>query len=280
MIKKITVSFFMSVLISGLFAQKIEVTGVKKIKVKGDKSLYHAKISPDKSKLIATSENYKGLCFIDIGSGDIQIISSNRRAGLNAGFINNGTDISFTEKSGGLFNKRVETFSYNIRSNRKVKASSSSLKSAENGVKILSGSTYSIDVSVNGAEKKLTPLGECHYIWKSLSPDNSKVLFTTPGKGSYICDINGKNLIRLGYLNKPSWLSDKIVIGMKDYDDGYSVKKSDIYAIATDTQKEFRLTQTDDEIEMNPSASEDGKCVVFNTRKGELFLMTLKIKEQ
>lgn len=66
---------------------------------------------------------------------------------------------------------------------------------------------------------------------------------------------------------------------MDDRDDGYRVISSDIIAFVPETGETINLTATDDTIEMYPVPFPDGKRVVYQTTRGELFIMNLIIKQ-
>ena len=52
----------------------------------------------------------------------------------------------------------------------------------------------------NGLKKILTPAGDGFYLWPSLSPDGSRILFNKPGQGTFISTLDGTVLAALGYI--------------------------------------------------------------------------------
>jgi Tol biopolymer transport system component len=123
----------------------------------------------------------------------------------------------------------------------------------------------------------LAPLGEGNYIWPSVSPDGTKLLFTRAGKGTYFYDLQGNILANLGHANAPQWSPDgKWILFMKDYDNGTDVKSSDIFAYNLLNSQTTQLSDTKDIHEMYPQWSSDGQKVIFNSADGKIFLMELK----
>jgi hypothetical protein len=123
----------------------------------------------------------------------------------------------------------------------------------------------------NGKISYLNPLNmpEPRYIWVSLSPDSKKILFTAAGKGTYICDLNGKILASLGSVNAPVWFNDNFVVAMEDKDDGHRVVSSKIVMISVE-----KKTKTDislpDKIAMYPTASGKANLIAYHTENGEI----------
>jgi hypothetical protein len=133
-------------------------------------------------------------------------------------------------------------------------------------------------IYINGIAKPLKPNGDGNYIWASLSPDKTKLLYNYGGRSTFICDLNGKILAEAGKINAPEWLNSSIIIGMNDKDDGYRVLSSDIVCYSLATGETTALTSTSDAIEMYPLPFPDGERVVYQTLKGQLYLMYLRLK--
>ena len=54
------------------------------------------------------------------------------------------------------------------------------------------------------------------YLWASLSPDGTKVMFEAASRGLVICDLKGKVLSELGQFLMPSWYNDDYIIAMSN----------------------------------------------------------------
>lgn len=90
----------------------------------------------------------------------------------------------------------------------------------------------------NEQEKTLNPLGVQYYLHASLSPDKSKICAFAVGKGAFVCDTNGENIVELGNIEAPVWIGNTMVSGMKITDDGHEITSSEIMAIDLETKKE------------------------------------------
>lgn len=131
-----------------------------------------------------------------------------------------------------------------------------------------------------GTAKTLKPAGEDKfYIWPSISPDNSKIVFVDINN-LYVCDMNGKVQFHINDARAPKWSPDgKWIAFMRDYDDGHVFTSSDIYVLRVSDQAIFRLTETEDRFEMNPSWSPDGQQIVCeDVANDNILILTLDIK--
>lgn len=124
----------------------------------------------------------------------------------------------------------------------------------------------------NGERKELYPHGtECNYIWSSVSPDGTKIVFNTK-HGTGICDLNGKELVNLGKVDAPVWYGNDYIVGMYDTSDGHQYTGSAIVIRSTDGATEQVLTDPK-EMGMYPSVSEKTGRIAYNTLDGNLHLL-------
>ena len=74
---------------------------------------------------------------------------------------------------------------------------------------------YLVDES--GVTRALQPVKESNgYLWASLSPDGTKVMFEAASKGVFVCDLNGQIIAELGEFLMPSWYNNDYVIAMSN----------------------------------------------------------------
>lgn len=77
-----------------------------------------------------------------------------------------------------------------------------------------------IVVEMVGQETVLAPNGpDESYFWVSLSPDTKHIAYSTAHHGSFVCDLNGKNVKSIGVMGAPTWMDDEMVAGMYEYTD-------------------------------------------------------------
>ena len=75
-----------------------------------------------------------------------------------------------------------------------------------------------IVLTQNEHQTVLAPNGqEDSYYWLSLSPDGTRILYSSAHHGTCVCDLQGKLLHSLGRLNAPKWLDDNNVCGMHTF---------------------------------------------------------------
>ena len=135
-----------------------------------------------------------------------------------------------------------------------------------------------IALYVNGQKNILSPVGDGFYLWPSLSPDGSKLLFTKVGQGTFISTLSGDIISELGYANAPQWSPDgNWVVFMRDIDDGHRLIDSDIFISSADGTSTFPLTETSDLKEVYPSWVVPTE-IVFGSDSGIIYKALLEIK--
>lgn len=131
----------------------------------------------------------------------------------------------------------------------------------------------------NGERKELIPHGShVNYIWASLSPDQTKIVFNTKF-GTAICDLQGKELINLGQLDAPVWYGNDYIVGMYDTHDGHNYTGSAIAIRSIDGRVDQVLTDAK-EMGMYPSVSAKTGKIAYNTLEGDLHLMQLNLTDE
>lgn len=132
----------------------------------------------------------------------------------------------------------------------------------------------------NGERKEISPNGKnCSYLWPSISPDGTKLLYKVAGKGTFISNIDGSSPIRIANLNAPVWLGNEWIIGMNDKDNGERILSSSIEAVSIDGQKHQTLSDPST-IAMFPAVSTDNSSIAFNSDNGDIYLMKINIKQK
>ena len=131
----------------------------------------------------------------------------------------------------------------------------------------------------NGEKIVLKPHGEANYIWSSLSPDQTMILFNTK-YGTGICDLNGKEIINLGQdFDAPVWYGNNYVVGMDDNHDGYYNIESSIMMASVDGKIVHRLTDPQG-FGMYPNVDAKSGRIVYNTENGEIRMLQLNLTEE
>lgn len=112
----------------------------------------------------------------------------------------------------------------------------------------------------------------------TLSPDGNKIAFQIQGRGVFVCNADGSNLIALGKGSHPSWLPDnKNVMVTRIEDNGDVFTKSDIYCMSIDGGNDLCITPGTDVIPVTIAVSPDGSQVAFdNDTDGCIYVIDLK----
>ena len=130
----------------------------------------------------------------------------------------------------------------------------------------------------NGICRKLTPDGaDAHYIWSSVSPDGTKILYNTQ-HGTSICDLQGHKLAYLGHVNAPVWYGNDFVVGHQDLAEDVETVSSVILMAKADGTHVQQLT-SNSEIAMYPSVSASTGRIVYNNLQGDIRMMQLNMTE-
>lgn len=291
-----------------LIAQNVIVVDDKPITELKEGTFYFPVACPDGSGIIFSSANGNGLWYKNISTGRITKITNGAGAGYEPVFNNAGSAIYFREnkfvngrmisslKSYQVSTKKTNVIADGIRDLKVCKSFDEKVNSYIKGneyvrlnqdMGVLRKSTaQEISVYVdnskivlveNGIKRFVDPIGNTKYIWTSISPDNTKLLFTGLGKGTFVSTLDGKILKQIGYANYPTWSADgNWILFMKDIDDGVKLIASDIYVANLNTGKYFNLTLQQGDVSIYPKWGADNTTIFYNTDEGRIRKITLK----
>lgn len=290
-----------------LFAQKVSVIENVAVTNPKDGAFYYPAVSPDGASLLFSSESYKGLWSKNLSSGKIVKITDANGAGYEPAFSSVGSEVLFREDKFVKGKRFSSLLSYDAATKKSVvledgvrdlKLNRDNSNAFKNYVrdtevrttmkqnmlqkssateKVVFIQDSKIVLSENGSQKVLQPLGEGNYIWASLSPDKTKLLFTYAGRGTYVTNLEGKVLNKIGYANYPSWSPDgSWILFMKDLDNGVNTISSEVYIANLITGKYFNITLQRDEISLYPKWGTTNSDVYYNTDNGQIRKIKLK----
>lgn len=301
--KKILLSLAVILMNISVSAKGIKVVSDIPVTIPDGEACYSPLLSPAGDYILLTNGSMNGLKKYDLATGVVSNVTKDKGAGYNAKISSDGKVIVYrkskfkkhlrytsvksinleTGKVGTLVKDSRKVTEYNV-----VKGTALALENGKVKSKRMYGAEvkYPVIVSVdngdlmltlNGHTRKITPCGDTRYMWQSLSPDCSKILFAIPGEGTiaYVCNLDGSNPVRLGRMSAPRWMGNDWVVGMDDRDNGIHFTESAIVAVRTDGSDYTKLT-SDDKIAMYPSASRDASKIVYNTSDGKIYIMTVK----
>ncbi len=298
---------FILIFVTVSFAQEVTVVGVEAVTTLEQGAFYYPVVNNDDSKIIFSSENYRGLWLLDNNSGEIRKINDYYNAGYEPKFTETNNIIH--RKDNFKNNRRfISIYEYNIFERREIAIKNELRDIAQ--IKIVNGkeinyslnkelieingdnklskiaSNYLPEVMIensdlvlykNGERKVINPKGEGNYLWASVSPNGNELLFTFAGKGSFITDLTGEVISELGYAHYPQWSNDgKWILYMKDYDDGEKVIESDLFVYSTASGSEYKITDTKNAHEMYPVWTKSNNNVYCNSTDGIIYKIELK----
>jgi Tol biopolymer transport system component len=291
------------------FSQEIKISKLENVNNLSIGSFFYPQFSPDGSKLYFTSGNYQGLWEGNLKDNTFTQLNNYFGAGMSPVFTQDGLNIIFRKDEYLKHRKYSSIIAFNLISKKETElenqnryltkpilTTSGDIVYKKKNIK----TTYNHDFSSKSntpsgkfvftensklvlydeaSRKELNSIGNGNYLWISLSPDHSKILFTKAGEGTYISDLDGNILVELGYANAPVWSPDGNWIAfMDDKDNGYYYISSEIFVVSENGSNKYQITNTDSEIEMYPQWAPDGKKITFHTTNGHIKIVHLEIE--
>lgn len=287
------------------FSQGIKVLSSEEVSFSGSEGYFNPVLSPAGDYMIVTSANLQGLLKYDFSTKELTPITSGASAGFDAQISADGKTIVYRTKEykGRLRYTSLKSFSLETGKETELVKPTRNLE----GVAVKEGTVLAVDngqlktqqvsgkklavnppvasikdgqlfVTKGGSTRLISPLGkELGYIWSSVSPDGTKLLFYVIEHGkAYVSNIDGSNPVSLGTLRAARWLGNDWVVGMLDYDDGHVVTSSKI--IATTANGAVRQELTDNSvIATYPTPDAAGSKILYNTEDGKVYLMHIEI---
>jgi WD40 repeat protein len=286
-----------------LQAQVLNVTSVQRLDVPSDenKVAQAVAISPQGDYLLLSTDTKQGLVKWDFATSSSQVLTDDAGTGSDVFVSEDGKQVvygqvSFSNKRRQEAVKSIElstgkkqtivkptrdlqgiaveksTVATITRGQLKTKALSG--KEAEMSRPLLTKHHLKLFITRNGMTTQLAPNGvDERYIWASLSPDGNKVLYYVSGHGTFVCDVDGSNVIAMGNLTAPKWWDNNTIVGMDEVANEYTVLASSIVARTLDGQVQ-KLT-SDDVIATYPIPSAQAGKIAFSTPDGKIYLITV-----
>ena len=277
--------------------QVMNVTSIEKVNLPEKAAV--AAISPQGDYLLLTSATNQGLTKYDLTSGQTHVLSTAASAGHNVKISPDGQTVVYRE--GTINNKhlRYSTLkSMNLSTgasqvlvkptrdlqgyavdatsagvvNKGKYSSKATGKAKAQKLPVLSINKGQLMITIGGKTRQLSPNGtQFSYMWASLSPDGTKVLFYQAAHGTYVCDLDGTNVRKVGKMRAPVWYDDNTIVGMMDLDDGEFIYASTI--VAANLDGTTQVLTDDATIAMYPHAAA-GK-IAFSTPAGEAYIINV-----
>ena len=282
--KKILLVIFIAVSQFAL-AQIADVVSLKQLPVETG-AFHHPLLSPQGDYLLVSDQGYNGLVKIDLATNQKTILTTAPYAGYQPSISSDGKKITHREVSYKDNLRYVSMKSFDLSSPKTVvekmppsRDFSGMRKTTVNNPPLVISENGLIVIYKNGIRTELAPNGkDKRYVRPVVSPDGKKLAYTMViPTCTYVCDIDGKNPVALGYLNTPQWLGNNCIIGMTNKDDGHVVLSSSIDVVTIDGKTRQTLVPASMKA-MFPSVSADGKIAAFSTEDGEIYILNINLK--
>lgn len=281
--------------------------GEPQLFIKADHGLMAPVWSPDGTQLAVTGDNYSGIWVMKADGSNFAQITADEGAGYKMTWSNDSKSI--LGRTNQVVERRkfheIKTYDVATRNSKVLVASTRGItgtptwRSVENisyadskGAKevSLTGKAIKADrISVyeqmmsdpTNATSKISGLAQFAgkmILNPALSADKSKIAFQIAGKGLFVCNADGNNVVSLGKGSYPSWLPDnKTVVVARLKDNGHAFTSSDLYAVNTNNGVATILTGNSELIPVTHAVSPDGKKVAFeNSLNGCIYIIDLK----
>ena len=265
------------------FAQLLEVASTEKVNLPESMVADIATLSPNGDYMLLSDQKKQGLQEFDFRTGEIKSVSKALGSGYNAKISDDGNTVIFRESQIGKDRLKKTALKSVDLTTGKVKSlvqPTREMKAVQNGTRPEVSIKYGqLMITRNGKTETLSPNGQSgqSYLWPSVSPDGTKIVYYLATKGAYTCNIDGSDVKFVGNIRAPKWYNNEIVIGMNDKDNGEYVTSSSIVAYAADGSERQVLTESD-KIAMYPTATKDGSKIAFTTPQGEAYIINVKTK--
>ncbi len=230
--------------------------------------------SPD-SRMISTTVNtyidYRQkeiLKVFDIYSGSVQeLVSPGEQPKISlAGFIGNNKLIAGQAE-------RIEL----INVPGKDQSGGVTLAGADQKLCLSIGTDIALYELLTGNYALIDPKPGAHYLTPVLSPDYRFIAFRIYGDQMYIYDIDSSRAVPLGDGHHPRWANNsEWIVFERSSDDGHSIITADLFIADKTGQRVGQLTNTADELEVNPDWSPVSNQIVYeNLSTGAIHVIEL-----
>ena len=248
--------------INGNGLQKVDFATGKVTKIAGNVSFSGLSISEDGSTVVFRQPYFQGKL---------------RYTALKSVNLNTGVETTLVEPSRNLQGFGVAGNRITAVNAGKVTTKALSATAVATSAPVATINRGALNVTVNGVTKNISPQGTSgqSYLWPSVSPDGTKVLYYLVGSGMWVCNLDGSNPVKVGMARAPQWVGNDIVVGMNDVDNGDYITASQLVAFKADGSVKQELTQMNS-MAMYPAVSGDGSKIAFTTPSGELFVFNVK----
>ena len=217
------------------FAQLMEVGSTQKVNLPEGVKVDMATISPNGDYLLVADQQKQGLQKLDLATGQLTTVTTAYGSEYDAKILDNGNTIVYREtqigkdrlkrqalKSVNLQTGEVQTIvdatrelngvaangdAVYVVKGRKLKTKAMGNAKADKKTPVAFIEYGQLMLTSNGKTVTLSPNGTegQSYLWPSVSPDGTKVLYYLAGQGAFTCNIDGSDVQHIGYIRAAKW---------------------------------------------------------------------------
>lgn len=281
--KQILAAFLLCSAALPAFAQIADVSSPQPLLRGVQSNLYNPVLSADGSRLLFSNADYSNLRMYDFNLGVTVKISEDARSGYEATFNDDASAVTFVTRTAPdastpatMTTRRYDVATATVSNDgpQGRRLAPAARKVGKNSVRTVDNVLY---INVNGRETSCSPVDAVAYLWASLSPDGSKVMFVAAGKGIYVTDLNGNIMSFAGNYEAPVWLGNDCIVAMKATDDGHQYRSSQILLVRPDGSEVQAITRPES-MSMFPTASISAGKIVYCTIDGYLYQVDVTLK--
>lgn len=240
---------------------------------------HHPVLSPDGNTVLFSTDVHTGLSALNLKDGSIKQIDGEAAAGFQPVFSTDGNTVYYRTATtvDGLLYRDVRSF--NMAEGEGTILAAPSRDYVD--MPAMAGADYAVadyrnvKTVINGQTKLINPLADSHsYLWASLSPDQTHLMFTEPFQGVFVSNVDGSQAVKV--LDKgdfASWAGNRSIIAVVTHDDGYVVLDSQLVLVNINTGIITPLTPETVKVG-EATASASGK-VVYSDLQGNMFIIDL-----
>jgi len=310
MLKKIALSLFLILITGSLFSQSnFEVAEMRTIS-SNKQYLLAPKWSPTGENIAAAGENFGSIWFYNLKTERWQKLVEQNGVGWDFDWSPDSRKIAF--RANTFKNRRkLTTIKYVDISSRKIEKVTDENRNfstpkwiSNTAIAFLHNDEYKTNTVVNQqlnmTEKNFPMQNVCLFsekgmytkigdtqaqllaplkgqtLYASFSPLENIVLFQKPGSKIFTFEEQTETIKFITEGEMPAWSPDgKSIVFANPKDDGYRIISSDILVCDQNGKNQHQLTGTDDELEMRPNWSPDGKQIACDSN-GKIILIKLQ----
>lgn len=240
--------------------QKIDLSNGEQTTIVEGQGLYNLALSPDGNTVAFTRPTFNDqhLRFnsveaADMTTGNVQTVVKASRD-LSSGLTVTNEGVSAVNKG-----------------RQSVKGLKGKAKSAP----VVAINYGHLTLTVDGRTTILDPQGKGSYLWPSISPDGTKIVYWLVYRGCFVCDLDGSNPRQMGGIRAAVWAGNDAVIGVESVE-GENMEPIASSLVAVDINTNERQTLTDETVLAEyPSVNADATRVAFADIDGQLYILDI-----